>query len=82
MENKEIIESIVKIIQPYARNTEALQNVSESSKFVDDLNINSSRLVDTVLKMEDEFDISIDDDEVDTLKTVGDAVKLIQSKKA
>jgi acyl carrier protein len=33
-----------------------------------------------VIAFEDEFDIEIDDDDVDTVNTVGNAVSLITSK--
>jgi acyl carrier protein len=33
-----------------------------------------------VIAFEDEFDIEIDDEDVDTVNTVGDAVRLISSK--
>lgn len=81
MEDKEILETLTKIITPFVRNTEALASLNASTRFVDDLDINSSRLVDTALKLEDEFDITIEDDEIDNLQTVGDTIKLIQSKK-
>jgi len=37
-------------------------------------------LVDVVIAFEDEFEIEIDDEDVDTVNTVGDAVQLISSK--
>ena len=42
--------------------------------------MNSARLVDVVLAFEDEFDIEIADDDVDSVNTVGDCVTLIQQK--
>ena len=42
-----------------------------------DLEVNSARLVDIVLEIEDTFDIEVSDDDADQVNTVGDAVKLI-----
>ena len=51
------------------------QRVSEETNILDDLKVNSARLVDVVLAFEDEFDIEIDDDEVDSVNSVGDCVR-------
>ena len=47
---------------------------------LDDLKVNSARLVDIVLAFEDAFDIEIADEDADSVNTVGDAVSLILSK--
>ena len=51
-----------------------------ASSILDDLKVNSARLVDVVIAFEDDFDIEIADDDVDTVNTVGDAVTLITGK--
>ena len=80
MDTKEIFNSVVKIITPYARNKEALDNVSDETTILNDLDVNSSRLVDVVLAMEDEFEIEISDEEVDNVSTIGKAVSMINEK--
>jgi len=80
MDQKEIFNSLVKLITPYARNKEALANVTENTKILADLDVNSARLVDVVMAMEDEFDIEISDEEVDQVSTIGAAVKMIGEK--
>jgi len=82
MNQAEAFERVVKILTPHAKNQAALENVSESSHILDDLKVNSARLVDVVLAFEDEFDIEIPDEDVDTVNTVGDCVKLILEKAA
>jgi acyl carrier protein len=42
--------------------------------------VNSARLVDVVIKCEDVFGISIDDDEADKIRTIGDAIEIIKNK--
>ncbi|MDG2266605.1 MAG: phosphopantetheine-binding protein [Candidatus Marinimicrobia bacterium] len=80
MEQSAVMEGVVKILTPWVKNEEALQGVSLETNILDDLKVNSARLVDVVIAFEDEFDIEIDDEDVDTVNTVGDAVQLISSK--
>ncbi|GIX40540.1 MAG: hypothetical protein KatS3mg129_0273 [Leptospiraceae bacterium] len=80
MENQEIMQKVLKILGPYAKNKEALNNANENTNILKDLEVNSSRLVDIILALEDEFDIEIDDSEADKVQTVGAAVELIKKK--
>ncbi|MGH0028340.1 MAG: phosphopantetheine-binding protein [Myxococcota bacterium] len=80
MDQKEVFEKVVKILTPYVKNEDALANVGESTHILDELKVNSARLVDVVLEFEDAFDIEIADEDVDSVETVGNAVTLIQSK--
>jgi acyl carrier protein len=77
---QEVFERVVKILTPYVKNQEALDGVAMATHILDDLKVNSARLVDVVLEFEDAFDIEIADDDVDTVQTVGDAVTLIEGK--
>ena len=78
--SEELLEKVVKILTPYVKNEEALQNVGMETSILDDLKVNSARLVDVVLAFEDEFDIEIADEDVDAVSTVGDCVRLISAK--
>ena len=80
MERKEAFAAVVKILTPHVKNQEALDSVSEATNILDDLKVNSARLVDVVLAFEDEFDIEIPDEDVDSVNTVGDCVNLVVSK--
>lgn len=80
MEKTEIQERVVKILTPYVKDQEALANVSSATNILEDLKVNSARLVDVVLAFEDEFDIEIADEDVDVVNTVGDCVGLIAEK--
>ena len=55
--------------------------VSLESKFVEDLGADSLDIVPMLIAMENEFGVSFDDDELTTVKTVADAINLINSKK-
>jgi acyl carrier protein len=80
MTQQEIFERVVKILSPYAKNAEALAAVAPETNILEDLKVNSARLVDVVLAFEDEFDIEIADEDVDEVNTVGDSVRLISAK--
>ena len=80
MEKAAAFEAVVKILTPHVKNQEALANVSEATHILDDLKVNSARLVDVVLAFEDEFDIEIPDEDVDSVNTVGDCVQLVLEK--
>ncbi len=57
-------------------------DVEPSKSFTDDLGADSLAIVELVLALEEKFDVKIPDDEVDGIKTVGDAVNFIRAKKA
>ena len=76
----EVFESVVKILTPFVKNQEALASVARATHILDDLKVNSSRLVDVVLQFEDTFDIEVEDDDIDSVETVGDCVTLISKK--
>lgn len=80
MDNQEIKQKVLKILGPYAKNKDALNSATESTNILKDLEVNSSRLVDIILALEDEFDIEIDDSEADKVQTVGAAIDLIKKK--
>ena len=54
--------------------------VTETASFVDDLGADSLDLVELVMALEEEFGVDVPDDDAAGLKTVGDAVKYIESK--
>ncbi len=48
-----------------------------SKNFTEDLGADSLAIVELVLALEEHFGIKIPDEEVETIKTVGDAIKYI-----
>ncbi|MBL8948967.1 MAG: acyl carrier protein [Myxococcales bacterium] len=57
------------------------EDVSEGKSFTEDLGADSLAIVELVLALEEQFDVKIPDDEVDKIKTVGDAVSYIKVRK-
>ncbi len=56
--------------------------IHEDSSFVDDLGADSLDLVELVMALEDNFDMKIPDEDVESIKTVGDAIAYIESHRA
>lgn len=68
------------IVTPYTQNKAALEDFGAETDLINDLQINSANLVDVVLDVEDEFNIEIDNDSMDGMLTVGDAISIIMKK--
>ncbi len=51
--------------------------VTLTTSFVNDLEADSLDIVELVMELEDEFDVSIPDEDAEKLQTIGDAVKYI-----
>jgi acyl carrier protein len=54
-------------------------DVSEEKSFTEDLDVDSLSMVEVVVAAEEKFGVKIPDDQVQNLKTVGDAVTYITS---
>ena len=80
MTRAELFDRVVTILTPHVNNQEALASVSEQTNILDELKVNSARLVDVVLDFETEFDIEIPDEAFDSVNTIGDCVRLILEK--
>lgn len=52
--------------------------ISMDTSFVNDLNADSLDTVELVMEFEDEFELSIPDDEAEKIQTVGQAVEYIR----
>lgn len=81
MEDK-VLEKLLELVKPFAKNKEAFANATLNSSFLDDLEVSSSRLVDIVLDIESAFDIEVADKEADKIDTIGSALQLIKAKTA
>jgi acyl carrier protein len=57
-----------------------LDKATLDTHILNDLKVNSARLVDVIIRCEDVYGISIDDDEADKIRTIGDAVRIIKEK--
>jgi acyl carrier protein len=58
-----------------------INEVTSAASFVDDLGADSLDIVELVMKMEEEFEIEIPDEEAEKIKTVQNVVDYIQANK-
>ncbi|HEV8358207.1 MAG TPA: acyl carrier protein [Gemmatimonadales bacterium] len=56
------------------------EKLTDGASFMEDLGADSLDTVELVMAFEKEFDIDIPDEEAEKLRTVGDALKYLQSK--
>ena len=77
MNQEEIFEKVRNILAEGLGIEEEI--ITMDSDFIDDLNADSLDIVDLVVELEHEFNLSIPDEEAERIKTVGDAVEYIQN---
>ena len=77
MTNEELFDSIKSMIVDQLGVEE--DKITMDSSFVDDLNADSLDMVELVMAMEQEFDVSIPDEVAEKVGAVGDAVEYIKS---
>jgi acyl carrier protein len=80
MKTEELFVKLKKIVFPYIQDEEAFKNLSKETDFINDLKINSANLVDIVLDVEDEFDITIENDDMEKMVSVQGAISIISAK--
>lgn len=77
-----LITKLKTIIAPYIQDEEAFKNLSQDTDFVKDLKINSANLVDIILDIEDEFDIRLENEDMEKMLDVKAAIDIINTKLA
>ncbi|WP_047548975.1 acyl carrier protein [Psychroserpens sp. Hel_I_66] len=82
MTKEELIAKLKTIVQPYIQDEEAFKNLNEDTDFINDLKINSANLVDVILDVEDEFDIRIENDDMEKMTSVKAAMEIVNEKLA
>ena len=81
MDENRIFAEMIGILRAYTKDASLLDTATLTTHILDDLKVNSARLVDVIIKCEDVFGIVIEDDEADKIRTIGDAVNLIKKKR-
>ena len=78
--NQERYQKLRDIIKIYLPEDVSVKDISAESHFINELNINSANLVDIILDVEDAFDIMLENDDMDKMLTVSDALEIIEIK--
>lgn len=74
--HKEILDGLTEILEEVAGVEPS--DATEDKNIADDLDVDSLSMVEVVVAAEEKFGVKIPDDDVQTLKTVGDAVSYIE----
>ena len=80
MTKEEKYQKLKDIIKIYLPEDVNIIDVKEYSNFISELNINSANLVDIVLDVEDAFDIRLENEDMDEMQTVANALRIIETK--
>jgi acyl carrier protein len=81
MDRELVFQQVVAILKPFVKNQAAFAAVTGQTAILRDLKVNSARLVEVVLRIQERFGIQVTDDDADKLRTVGDTVALIERLK-
>ncbi|MEM1336241.1 MAG: phosphopantetheine-binding protein [Bacteroidota bacterium] len=79
-ENLEHYQKLKEIVGEYLPDDVTADSIEMNSSFMQELNINSANLVDIVLDVEDAFDIMLENEDMDGMHTVKDALTIITQK--
>ena len=79
--NEKIFNDVNTIIEKYAFNKSLVKQASPSSRIIADLKINSARIVDIILDIEEMYNITIEDSQLEKVITISDIVAIIEEKR-
>ena len=57
-----------------------IEDVVPEASFIDDLGADSLKIVELIMSMEELFDIEIEDDDAEKLKTVNDVITFVKDR--
>ena len=57
-----------------------VKEITPDKRLVEDLKADSANVMVLIMDLEDQFNLTVDDTAINTLKTVGDVAKYIESK--
>jgi acyl carrier protein len=81
--SSEIIGKLKSIIQPYLDEDEVdVNEIKLHSNLIQDLGLDSFYVIDLIIDIETEFDITIDNDQISQFETVESVVRVIEEKMA
>ena len=76
----DILDKVISIVTEYVFDKNIMKSAVPDSNLVMDLKINSARIVDIVLDIEDEFQIEIDYKSLENIETINDITTVIKEK--
>ncbi|HLT51879.1 MAG TPA: phosphopantetheine-binding protein [Arenibacter sp.] len=80
MVNQVHFATLREIVKTYLPEDVSVAEIRPDSNFITELNINSANLVDIVLDVEDAYQIKLENEDMDRMRTVEDALNIIAGK--
>jgi acyl carrier protein len=72
---------VLKILDKYIFDKSIWKNVPDNPKIIADLKINSARVVDIIIDIEEEFNVEIDNKTLEKAISLNDILTIINEKK-
>lgn len=70
---EKVIETVCKSL------TISKEQVTRQTAFIEDIGADSLDIVELIMELEEEFDVTIPDDQAEKIKTVGEAIDFIEN---
>ena len=77
-----VASALEEIVRQYAPKNRASLPLTPQTHLTDDAGIDSPRMIDIVLGVEDRFGITVEDDDIQRVKTFGQLVSLVSERTA
>lgn len=78
--NLDIYKRLAEILKKYMMDKSLIETMTDETLILKDLKINSARIIDIILDIEDEFDIEIDDTAMEEILRIQDIINVIKRK--
>jgi acyl carrier protein len=75
-----IPEALGDIVRRFAPKSKGELRLAEETRLIEEAGIDSPRMIDIVLEVEDRFGLTIEDHEAQTVRTFGDLVRLVRER--
>lgn len=76
MNHQDVVEKLIELVTPFAEGRPVV--ITQSTGITSELGLDSLKVMDLVVAVEDEFDISVPINALAEVRTVGDFASLIQ----
>ncbi len=80
MKQDDVIKKLLEIVKMYIPQDVNADDIALESHLMQELGINSAHLVDIALDVEDAFNITLDEKDMESMQTVGAALHIVTKK--
>jgi acyl carrier protein len=77
---EELSDRLISIVKSYIHEDEMPESINYDMDLTNDLGINSMHVIDIVIDIENEYDITIEDDELQNMTTLNKVLGIIMAK--